>query len=95
MFGPFGGSADARVPGLHEMAKDFNASPHCHGLEVGRVAAQCQLSEEDIVPLAQRQLLPLGSAGVIEVSKMTEHCRPATHPRRPAPRHDISAPPTR
>uniref|UniRef100_A0A7S3F7Q4 Metallo-beta-lactamase domain-containing protein n=1 Tax=Haptolina ericina TaxID=156174 RepID=A0A7S3F7Q4_9EUKA len=73
VFGPFGGSADARVPGLHEMAKDFNASPHCHGLEVGRVAAQCQLSEEDIVPLAQRQLLPLGSAGVIEVLHTPGH----------------------
>ena len=49
IFGLFGGGADARVPGLHEMAAD-GAAAHAHASEVARVAAQCQLAEGEIVP---------------------------------------------
>ena len=71
IFGPFGGGADARVPGLHEMAAD-GAAAHAHAAEVARVAAQCQLAEGEIVPLAQGQLLPIG-AHVIEVLHTPGH----------------------
>ena len=71
IFGPFGGGADARVPGLHEMAAD-GAAAHAHASEVARVAAQCQLAEGEIVPLAQGQLLPIG-AHVIEVLHTPGH----------------------
>ena len=71
IFGPFGGGADARVPGLHEMAAD-GAAAHAHASEVARVAAQCQLAEGEIVPLTQGQLLPIG-AHVIEVLHTPGH----------------------
>ena len=71
IFGPFGGGADARVPGLHEMAAD-GAAAHAHAAEVARVAAQCQLAEGEIVPLTQGQLLPIG-AHVIEVLHTPGH----------------------
>ena len=74
VFGPFaGGSSNARVPGLHEMAVDFGAPAHVHALEVGRITGQCQLTQEQIVPLKQGQLLPLGTGGVIEVLHTPGH----------------------
>ena len=71
MYATLLGGADARVPGLHEMAAD-GAAAHAHASEVARVAAQCQLAEGEIVPLTQGQLLPIG-AHVIEVLHTPGH----------------------
>ncbi|KAL1508548.1 hypothetical protein AB1Y20_004647 [Prymnesium parvum] len=73
VFGPFEGGKDLRLPGLHEMARDFSARVYVHALEVQLISNQCQLEEKELVPLQDGQLLPVGAAGVLEVFHTPGH----------------------
>ena len=71
--GPFGAGQKVMLPGLREMARDHGAAVYIHAREVERIAKQCEIPKETILPLEQAQRLPLGAAGEVEVLHTPGH----------------------
>lgn len=63
VYGPMG-KPNARLPGLHEMGRHHGAKLYCHSLERERLAKQCELRLDELLPLEQGSKLPLGAAGM-------------------------------